>query len=208
MRHAPATKIEGTDPASEKAIDGPFVKPGAYTVTLKVGETELTQPFTITKPSSLPATKADLDAQEDLLLRIHRLVDRTTRAINRMRDLRLQLDGWAKRTKETNAEVADAAGALKDKVLEVEKTFLVPDLRPGWADSLNQGARLLEQLVSLAPAVQLGDYRPTDAAEAAFAVLTTRIETQLTAFDALLASDLKDFNTLAGKNKLPALVAI
>ncbi|MEA2512219.1 MAG: hypothetical protein QOJ59_1706 [Thermomicrobiales bacterium] len=208
MRHAPAAKIEGTDPAAEKPIDGPFVKPGAYTVTLKVGDTELTQPITITKPSSLPATQADLDAQEDLLLRIHRLVDRTTRSINRMRDLRQQLDGWAKRTKENNEEVAKAAEALRDKILEVEKTLLVPDLRPGWADNLNQGTRLLEKLTSLTPAVQLGDYRPTDAAEAAFADFTGRIETQLANFDSLVSTELTTFNTLTNKHKLPAIVAI
>src|SRR5262249_27111215 len=125
LRHAPATKIEGTDPAAEKPIDGPFIAPGAYTVTLKVGDQELTQPFTVVKPSNLLATQADLAAQEDLLLRIRRLIDRTTTTINRMRDLRGQLDGWAKRTKDTNPDVSQAAETLRDKVLDVEKTLLV-----------------------------------------------------------------------------------
>jgi hypothetical protein len=207
MRWAPATKVEGTDPAAEKPIEGPFVKPGDYTVTLKAGDTELTQPFTIVKPSNLPASQTDLDAQEDLLLRIHRRIDRVTKTINRMRDLRAQLDGWARRTKEDNEEIARAAETLRDKVLEVEKILLVPDLRPGWADNINQGARLLEKLSALAPAVQLGDYRPTDAAEAVFADYTARIDSQFAAFDALLAADLKDFNTLAAKHNLPTVVA-
>jgi photosystem II stability/assembly factor-like uncharacterized protein len=206
LRHAPATKIEGTDPASEKPIDGPFIKPGAYTVILKVGDTELTQPFTVTKPTSLPATQADLEAQEDLLLRIHRQVDRVTIAINRMRDLRQQLDGLAKRTKDDHEDVSTAAETLRDQILEVEKQFLVPDLRPGWADNLNQGTRLLEKLTALSPAVQLGDYRPTDAAEAVFADYTTRIDTHLATLDSLLTKDLKDLNSLATKHKLPALL--
>jgi hypothetical protein len=208
LRHAPATKIEGTDPASEKAIDGPFVAPGSYTVTLKVGDVELTQPFKVTKPSNLPATQADLAAQENLLLRIHRLIDRTTTTINRMRDLRQQLDGWSKRTKESNEDVSQAADALRDKILELEKTLLVPDLRPGWADGINAGSRLLDKLVALPPAIQLGDYPPTDAAEAVYADYTTRLETQLTALDTLLSTDLPTFNTLAAKHKLPALLTI
>ncbi len=87
---------------------------------------EQTQTFTVTKPSSLPATQEDLDAQEDLLLRIHRQVDRTAKTLNTMRDLRQQLDGWAKRTKDDNAPVAEAAETLRDKILDVEKTLLSP----------------------------------------------------------------------------------
>src|SRR5918998_3380219 len=129
MRHAPATKIEGSDPPCKEPIAGPMVAPGEYTVTLSLGETELTQPFRILKPENVAATQADLDAQHDLLLRIHRQVDRTTTAINRMRDVRGQLDGWAKRTRDRDgsADVAKAAEALRDAVLEIEKTLLVSD---------------------------------------------------------------------------------
>ena len=196
MRRSPATKIEGEDPAAEKPIEGPLVAPGDYTVTLKVGETELTQLVKIVKPGAIPATQEDLDAQADLLHRIHRQVDRTTTAINRMRDLRAQLDGWAKRTRDANgrAEVAIAADALKEQVLEIEKTILVPDLRPGWADNLNQGTRLLQKLTDLTPVVALGDYRPTDAAEAVFADVTGRIEEQIARFDALVAAEVPGFN--------------
>lgn len=208
MRWSPATKIEGSDPASERAIEGPFVKPGRYTVTLKVGDTELTESFAITKPSSLPASQADLDAQEDLLLRIHRLVDRVVKEINRSRDIRGQLDGWAKRTREDNPEVAEAAEELRDLILESEKTLLVPDLRPGWADSINHGTRLLEKLTALSPAVQLGDYRPTDAAEEVFADFSSRIEAKLSEIDAVLDRPLTHFNALAAKHQYPAIVGV
>jgi hypothetical protein len=208
MRYTPVTKIEGTDPPAEKPIDGPIVAPGEFTVTLKVGDTELTQPFKIVKPSNLPATQEDLDAQEDLLLRIYHELDRTTNAINRMRDLRAQLDGWIKRTKDRKGagDIAKDAETLRDKVLEIEKTILIPDTRSGWADSLNQGARLLEKLSGLTPAVALGDYRPTDAAEQAFTDITKRIDTQITAFDTLVADELPKYNELVQKRGLAAVV--
>ncbi len=208
MRYAPVTKIEGSDPAAEKPIEGPIVAPGAYTVVLKAGETELTQSFKIVKPTNIPATQEDLDAQEDLLLRIHRQLERTTTTINRMRDVRAQLDGWAKRTREREGatDVASAAEALRDKVLDVEKTLLVPDLRPGWADNLNEGIRLLEKLANLRPVVALGDYRPTDAAEAVFADLTERIEEQIARFEALLGDDLAAFNSLTANAQLGAVI--
>jgi hypothetical protein len=104
--------------------------------------------------------------------------------------------------------VAKAAESLRDKVLDVEKTLLVPDLRQGWADNINAGIRLLEKLTALAPAVQLGDYRPTDAAEAAYADFAARIDTQLETFDSLLSTGLADFNALTAKHGLPAIVTL
>ncbi len=126
-----------------------------------------------------------------------------------MRDLRAQLDGWATRTREREgtANVAAAAEALRDKVLEVEKTLLVPDLRPGWADNLNEGVRLLEKLAGLRPVVALGDYRPTDASEAVFADLTGRIEAEIARFDALLTEDVVAFNALASGAGVGAVIA-
>ncbi len=204
MRHAPATKIEGKDPAAEGTVDGPIVAPGSYTVTLKVGEIELSQPFNIVKPSNLPATQADLEAQHDLLWRIHQQIYRTAKSRNRKRDVRGHLDGWAKRvaTREGGTEIADTAKALSAKVLEVEKLLQIPDLRPGWADNLNQGTRLYAKLTQLPPAVALGDYRPTEAAEAAFTDLTARIEAEISRFEKLLTDDLAALNGLITKANL------
>jgi hypothetical protein len=207
MRHDPATKIEGTDPAAKSPIPGPIVTPGEYTVTLTVGDTELSRPFRIVKPENIPASQADLDAQHDLLLRIHREVDRATTSINRMRDLRAQLDGWARRTRQRDGgeEVASAADALREQVLEIEKMLLVPDLRSNW-EAYNHGVRFLDKLVALASDVGLGDYRPTDVADEVLVDLQTRIDEQIAAFDRLLADDLPAFNKRLADAKLDAVL--
>jgi len=199
MRWAPVTKITGTDPAAEKAIDGPIVAPGEYTLTLTTGEHERTETVRIVPPANRAASAEDLAAQDDLLRRIHGQLDRTARTINRMRDLRAQLDGWATRTKPAEGEdgaggIAAAATVLRDEVLEIEKTLQVPDFRPGWADNLNAGTRLFDKLAALPPAVALGDYRPTDAAGEVYADLTARIDAEIARFDALVADDLLAFN--------------
>ncbi len=209
MRRAPVTKIEGDDPAAEKPLDGPIVAPGDYAVTLAVDGTELTRPLRIVKPAGIPASDPDLQAQQDLLLRIHRQLDRMATTINRMRDLRAQLDGWAKRTRDLTsaADVATAAERLRDKVLEVEKTLLVPDLRPGWGDNYNHGVRLWQKLAELPAVVALGDYRPTDAAEAVFADLAARIDARIAEFDGLVATELSAFNQAVAAADLGAVVA-
>jgi photosystem II stability/assembly factor-like uncharacterized protein len=208
MRHTPATKIEGDDPAAKDPISGPIVVPGEYTVTLTVGATQLTQPFSIVTPPNIPATGDDLKSQHDLHLRIHRRIDRTTTTINRMRDLRAQLDGWAKRTRDRDGgtEVATAAESLRDAVLDLEKTLLVPELRSDW-EAYNHGVRLLAKLIALSSDVALGDYRPTDVAEEVLSEVQSRIDEQINAFERLLADDLPAFNTRLAEAKLDAVLA-
>ena len=209
LRHASITKIEGTDPISENALPGPFVVPGPYSVTLKAGDRELTQPFNVVKPASVDTPQAELDAQYDLTLRIYRQLDCTAKSINRMRDLRAQLDGLAKRTKDRadGAELAAEAEKLRDRVLEIEKLLEVPDLRPGWADRINNGIRLFEKLAGLTDLVHMGDYRPTDSAEAAFTELRGKIEEVIAQFETLVSGDLATFNARAASANIGATIA-
>ena len=90
--------------------------------------------------------------------------------------------------------IAAAATALRDKVREVEEELLVPELRDGWADTMNRGSRLWHKLTALPPVPAMGDYRPTDSAEAAFADFSGRIDAVLARFDALVESDVAAFN--------------
>jgi photosystem II stability/assembly factor-like uncharacterized protein len=207
LRYAPVTKIKGNDPAAQETIPGPLVAPGTYTVTLKIGETELTQSFDVVKPSNLPATQEDLEAQEALLLKIHGQLERTTEKINLSRDLRAQLEGWIARTKDTeNVGVAEAAEVLRDKALEAEGALLLPDLRAGWGDRNNNGLRLRDKLAGLIGAVNLGDYKPTDVAGEVFEDFTAKIEVEIAKLDALIEKDVKDFNSLAASVKLGAVI--
>lgn len=209
LKHAPATKIEGKDPAAEAVFEGPIVAPGQYQVALKLGEQTLTQSLTVVKDGRVGASDADLQAQSELLLRIHRTYDGAAKAVNRMRDLRSQLDDWAKRAKALKGGegVAEAAKALSGQVLEIEQTLLVPDLRAGWADSLNHGTRLLAQIAALPPAVSLGEYRPTDAAEAVYVHLSALIEAQLGRLSALVEQELPGLNARIADLSLGAVVA-
>jgi photosystem II stability/assembly factor-like uncharacterized protein len=210
MRYAPVTKIEGTDPVAEKPLDGPFVAPGEYTVTLKVADMELSQSFRVVPPASIAASPEDLTAQENLLLRLHRELDRMAKTINRMRDLRAQLDGVATHTRDRDggAEIAAQAEALREAVLEVEKTLQVPDLRRGWGDAINEGARLWEKLAGLPAVVALGDYRPTDAAESVFEDLKARIDPQIARFESLVTQDVSALNAKMAATELGAILPL
>ena len=91
-------------------------------------------------------------------------------------------------------------------MLEIEKTILIPDVKPGWAGALNYGARLLEQLTDLPQVVGLGDYRPTDQSYAVFEHLTVQIDAQVDRLDDLIATDLAALNVRIAEAHIPAVV--
>ncbi len=209
MRYPDAVKLEGTDPPAEKAFPGPTVAPGAYQVKLTVGEHTFTEAFELVKEPGISASQEDLQAQFDLLMQIHHKTSETIRGLNRMRDLRDQLSGWSKRLEDLpqGKPIAEAASTLKDKVLEIEKRFLIPGFKTGWGESLNQGARLLEQLTALPSVVSLGDYRPTDQSYAVFEHLSGQIDAQLSELNDLIENDLAALNARIAGAHIPAVVA-
>ena len=194
--HAPVAKIEGDDPRGEGTDPGPIVAPGSYTVTLKAGDTELTQPLTVVKPASVQASQADLDAQYDLLLRIHRQLDRTTKAINRMRDLREQLDGWAKRAEDRRGkELPSRRRAARKGARDREDTARArPARRLGGPHQPRHASAGQARRASGGAA--LGDYRPTDVVADVFAELTARIDAEIAKFEALVEDELPGINEL------------
>jgi hypothetical protein len=102
-------------------------------------------------------------------------------------------------------EIANAATALREQILDIESKIMVPDLRDGWADGINAGARLFDKLVNLPSAVQLGDYPPTDAAAAAFAEVKSDVDQQIKAFEKLVKKDLAKLNDQISAAKIGAV---
>lgn len=192
MHYPSVTKIKGSDPIAEATIEGAMVAPGTYSVTLVVGEESMTETFEIVQEPGTTGTQEDLEAQRDLWLAINGKLDETAKAINRSRDLRAQLAGWAERV--GHEELAQQASDLRKMVLAIEEKLHVPDLRPGWADGINAGTRLFEQLAGLPSAVNLGDYKPTDQAQEVFADLAGQIDAVLAEMESFIRKDIANFN--------------
>jgi photosystem II stability/assembly factor-like uncharacterized protein len=207
MRYSSLPKIEGKDPPSEMTLEGPLVAPGTYQVVLQIGDTTLAQSFEVIKPAAVPASQDDLDAQFELSYRIYRKLGETVAGINRMRDLRGQLDSWSSRVEKLpNGEaIVKSSRALKERVLEIEKALLVPDLRSGWADNLNHGTRLLAQLAALTDVIELGDYKPTDQCYTAYDHIAGAIDAVLGKFGEL-SEDVSEINSMIAAAQVGAIV--
>ena len=198
LRYPDAHKVIPQDDNQQGFIKGPHATPGAYSVTLMVGDEEMSESFEIVKEAGVEASAADLQAQFDLLISIRDKVSSTHKIINQMRDARAQLKGWRERLSglESATGIIDAAKALEEQVLEVEKELMIPDTRPGWPDSMNHGDRLAAQLSSLSFNVNLGDYKPTDYEFEAYDEIADDIDGVAAKFDDIVNGNLAEFNTM------------
>ena len=208
MRYPDPTRVDGYAASADGAASGPLVAPGAYQARLTVGDQSYTQSFEIVKDPRLSATQADLEAQRDLLLKIRDKLNETHGAINLLRAVRRQVTDWEERTKgqETHTVVAEAAGALKEKLIAAEDELIQRKARSR-QDTLNYPVKLNARLSFLSGVVGSADAAPTRPAYDLFEETAQRIDEQLAHVRDLMATDVAAFSALIQEKGVPAIIA-
>ncbi|MEN9936164.1 MAG: hypothetical protein RLZZ387_2743 [Chloroflexota bacterium] len=207
LRGAPAQKITSGEGHKDVDLSAPRVPPGRYWVELKVGEEAQVANITILPDPRVSTTQAEYEAQYALLRRIHGMVDGAHKAVNRIRAVSEQLDGWTKRSEklESGARIAAAAKALKAKLTAVEEKLIQVKARSN-QDTLNFPVMLNAKIAALAGAVSSAEAAPTRAQEMLCEDLATRLSEQLGVLEVALAQDLPAFNTLVREADVPAII--
>ncbi len=195
MRLPMSPKLRGKDPQFER-MAGPTVAPGRYLLTLEAGGETQTQEFELVKDARAGASKADSQAQYDLLMQIYRRYSEATEAVNTMRRYRAQLGDLDARLSQDGAhpDLAGRAAALKQQVRQIEAGIFIPDLREGWPGRVNQGTDPLRRLSGLPSVVGLGEFPPTVQSYEVFDKLSAEIGAQLEAFAEWRRTVVADFN--------------
>ncbi|MGB0384865.1 MAG: WD40/YVTN/BNR-like repeat-containing protein [Ardenticatenaceae bacterium] len=206
LRYPDGATIAGKDISADKPT-GPIAPPSSYQLQLNVGEQTLNASFELLKDPRVTTTQEDFDAQFDLLMRIRDKHGATNSAINQIRDLKAQLNGWVDRLSEHSQKepITQAADALKAKLQPIEETFIMPGLKTR-SEVINHRARLATKLASLRSVVASADFAPTKASYQVFDYLSAQIDTQLNALQELIANDVAAFNQLIQQAQAPALV--
>ncbi len=202
MRCSPAHRVPG-DKSTEDALAGPLVPPGRYQVRLEVEGQTLAQELEIVKDPNVATSQEEIEEQFRLLLAVRDKLSETHDAINEIRDLKGQLDGWERRAgKESSwGGVAERARALREHLEEVEGELIQPR-----ADSpLAFPTKLNSRLANLAGFVGEGDYPPTRQAREVFASLSERIDTQLRRLGEIREGELAAFNETVRERGMPAI---
>lgn len=202
MRHAGAERVAGNKTALA-ANEGPVVSPGQYKVRLIAGETTLTQSFEVINDPRVTTPLKDLQAQEKQLLRMRDAVGDAHRAVNRLRDLREQLQLWKKRAV-NHKDIADACDAVLKKLDKIEDELILPGEQKD-SYGLISRERLNAAVASLMSVVWSADAKPTKSSQALFSEQAVAIEAEVNKLNAVIRTDVAALNRMIAKAKLPAV---
>lgn len=208
MRYPDPKKIDGYV-SSEAVMSGPVAAPGTYQVQLTIGAETLTEVFEIRKDPRVSATQQDLDAQFELHLSIRDKLSETHDAINTLRNIRLQLEDWERRTKERQDHevISKTARALKEKLSPIEEELTQSKAKTR-QDTMNWPVKLNGKLAWLAAVVASALAAPTRQNYELYEDLSRRIDVQLQQLREIIETDVVAFNDLMSGSGVPAIIPI
>jgi photosystem II stability/assembly factor-like uncharacterized protein len=189
---------------------GPVAVPGPYKARVTVGAWSETRPVTIVKDPRVAATPEDLRKQFELLIRIRDRVSAANDAVQKIADLKDQIDAVAKRARQLGdgkaASVARQADSLKAGLAAVQESiYQVRNKAP--EDPLNFPIKVNNKLASLAGVVGSADGAPTEQSYQVFDQLTLELQGYLDRLKAILDGDVPVFNRAVRELDIPALTA-
>ena len=188
-------------------LSGPVAVPGVYQVKLTVGEKMMMESWQWKKDPRLLTTQEEYQEQFDFLLKIRDKITEVNRAINRLRDVKKQIDALSRKVieHEKGKEVIEAAKMLEQKLSSAEDV-LIQSKSKSRQDPLNYPIKLDNKIAALVGIVSSADVRPTDQSYEVFKELSAKADEQLTKLKDILKKDLPDFNKLVKKAEIPAII--
>ena len=207
MRYPPANRVPGDKTTEDRVASGPVAPPGRYTVVLRSSGTEKSKTFEIIKDPRMEATQKDLEDQFSLLLSIRDRLSETHDSINRIRNVRSQIDEWAQRVIGHSSEtlVTEAAKNITDKLSTIEGELIQTGYQ-GARDRLNLPSRLNSKLSEISSVVSAGDFAPTTQSYEVFQAVSDESEPYLATLQNTIDEDVSDFDNLVHELGIPAVV--
>lgn len=180
---------------------GVAAPPGRYTARLTVDGKTQAQPFEVQLDPRLTGVSPDAIRQRfELAQAASAKVSQANEGVLLIRGIRQQVD--ALRPQATaQAAALDALmtrlGAIEGELYQVRNSSR--------QDPLNYPIKLNDKMAGLIGIVDSAEAAPTDQSRAVFADLSGKIDAQLAALDAALASELPPLNAALRKDKLPEI---
>ncbi|MGI8639650.1 MAG: WD40/YVTN/BNR-like repeat-containing protein [Pyrinomonadaceae bacterium] len=189
------------------SLTGARVIPGNYQARLSVdGKPVSTESFAIKADPRLSATPEDFAKQFDLMTKINDKLSETHNAILEIRDVRLQLEGVAKRIKlPEQKDLADKAREISKQLTAVEEELMQTKIKSS-QDALNFPIKLNNKLAAVGSTVDSSDDPPTTQSYQVFDDLTAKIDAQLARLAKIKAEDIAEFNKQFAAKNLPVIV--
>ncbi|MFM8912294.1 MAG: glycosyl hydrolase, partial [Flammeovirgaceae bacterium] len=187
-------------PTSPKGIS-PLVLPGTYTVVLKVGDKEYSQPLKVLKDPNSQGTESDIAAQKKMLSEIKKDMSTAADVINQLEWLRRQAaDLKSIAEDQKNTDVTKAIDEMEKKLIDVEGELIQLKITPQGQGAIRWPAQVVEKLQYLGSTTEVADFAPADQYKEVHQILQKRLQDSQTKFNQLLEKDLPLFQDVLKKN--------
>ncbi|GDX88083.1 hypothetical protein LBMAG44_19960 [Gemmatimonadota bacterium] len=185
---------------------GPIAPAGTYTVRMTPGGGKpITQTFRLINDPRAPATAADQLAQFNFLMRIRNRVSEANEAVISMRHVKSEIDARLKQAPaEAMQELTTEGKSLGTNLTGVEAEVYQIKNQSG-QDPLNYPIKLNNKLAALTGVVASAPGKPTAQSVQVFNELDGKLGAQTKRMDKIYAEDLKRYNELLKKYKLPEI---
>ena len=199
----PPNRVLGS---SGGTLDGPKVVPSVYRVVLTAGKNTMEQRLEVKKDPRIEAAQADLQAEFDLLKKIHDKQNVTAEKVNHILSAKKQLNQYLSELKDNPhySELKKAAQPILDSLNAVESKLYQPDIHQS-EDDLNYPVRLWIKLASLNTYVSSAYARPPQQSYALFDTLNTQVDAQFNRLEPIFNQQIPAFNKKVQDLGIPAV---
>lgn len=193
MRLAPPRRI--VEPgAPDGAIDGPLALPGDYRVRLVVDGVVETQPFRLRLDPRVRTSQADMEAQHDLVLEVHRRISSVNAAVDRIRVVRNRLSAWCDQHVDASSDIHSLADALRTRLDAIETELIQVEANDAYLDRIRLRTRLNTKLEEISGVLTSSDNPPTASARAVLLSVSVRVDELLRDLEEVTGAGLDAFN--------------
>jgi photosystem II stability/assembly factor-like uncharacterized protein len=195
LRFQSPTEIPGAFYAGN-GPEGPIVLPGTYTLKLTVEGRSYTAPAEIQLDPRVQISKADLEGQMDLEMKVRDDIEALHIAVNQIRGVRAQLEAVKKRFEEEGDPGKPMVVAIDDlnhKMDPVEQE-LIQVKRKSSEGNLGFPNMLNEQYDTFRVSIESADAAPTQSELSVYDGLHGRLEKQLSAWKEIRSTDVPAMN--------------
>ncbi len=205
LRYPDATRVPGAV-IWGGGMAGPQIVPGTYTATLSVGGKTISRPFRVAIDPRYKVSQEALQKQFDFLTKVHKKLDKTDKAILKIRKVKGQLNGYLSRLKGFDKldTLKTAAKPLLKKLTDIENRLMQTKSHAS-EDPLNYPVKLNNKLASLASAAGSSFNLPTKQEYEVFDELSGKVDAQLKILRPLLTHQLQKFNALVKSLRVPVV---
>ncbi|HEX6190568.1 MAG TPA: hypothetical protein VFZ40_21125 [Pyrinomonadaceae bacterium] len=205
--YAPDIRLnaDGWRPLPEGGRMTILVPPGSYSVKLNVDGQEFTQPLTILKDPNSAGSEADISRQMAILWDLRKDIESVADMVNQIETIRAQLDSL--RTLVKDASVKAAADDLEKKLTGIEDSLIQRRFTGQGQDTVRWPPKLISKLNYLANGVGGSDFAPTTQHQEVHAMFKTQLADLCRRMDAVVATDLPNFNRLLREKNIGNVIA-